>query len=1248
MSKRKAFLQSVCRDNVKDFLHFLKQHRDRTHPFELEEVLQEMSRDQRESLWAQLTSFLADTLVAYPIERWHGGLSNDSGDEMEVEGSPDLKNTMSVIAGITEVATFSIGVIQPNDSYDALLNCVNMLNDILGTLPVSEAQLQLLIVRLFESWWQKGLEGREALGWTAFLWCLKRTLLLKKPGPDINRLWDLHEVLLNIPFESEDGKEVTDLLLQCFLSVAHIRREEGRRFLNFLFSWNVNFIAMIHGTIKNQLQFFTKSVTDHVADIYFRAWKNASGVILEAKNTCIQDFMQHAVLLHRDSPVHPRVRQIMSYFHKQKLRQGVDEMLFQLYKPILWRGLKATNSEVRANAALLFTEAFPIQDPSLGSEKIDEAIQKQLDLLFLLLEDPQPVVRSTAVLGVCKILAKYWEVIPPAVLTDFLKKLVTDLAADITSPDVRCSVFKCMAVILDNNLSHPLLEQLLPALKNSLHDNSEKVRVSFVDLLLKLKATRAAKFWKVCSMEHLLARLEVDSRPISRRIVDLLFNSFFPINQSEEVWCERCVTLIQMNPAAARKFYQYAHAFTAPTNIAKLMLTIRRCLNACIQRDRAEDLNETDSSNKENSSVLEDVLSVQDMGTMASLLEVVAILWRSIRKSLDHNQEAQQYIFSKFAQVLPEYFRVFQDERCTAPLILMASFMPAAAVPTFSCGVLSKLRRLEVGTEPSQYTVLIDCLCSWGHIGHVLELITDWLNEALQQNVGRRDSERRVRIQETMDAKPELGLDYLKYMMSQTSLRSSLLELKRTALNQLLKALKAWRATVGFSSMLVSYQLVLYENMSSAESGCDQSQMETALKAFVSHGQLSILLHHKFSEGRGYLQGVENSMAWLEERALPLMLAPISRQWDLVKQVVEKCLTIGSEVVMVGLADKQFKERVLHLCSVILLSEGGDQCAPLLLSVLREVAQECLALSSQSHCPDLDVLLVVVANIFQKMLELMARKLRKEPDEGLQLCQAVSAALGDFLNVLHDWKAVSLEAINGVFSTLFAAIVVEIRHSILKVSCAEELTVPKTEQELPPLSCCLLGVILKSPQVTRFYLCEVSSSLESEAIEDVTGLAALLQMLAVVRHTGKFKSELKDIAVSVQRQLQKHHAVTAEDSRTMERVIYLSANKRPLVRIPSVDVCSVLPFPCNQLAFILLSGGFQKHVSNELPDNRHCADRRSMRCDVARRRGEGGSHSQLCAYDVTAGRRCRARVAVLSADSRRHGDTERAALAEHH
>lgn len=44
-----------------------------------------------------------------------------------------------------------------------------------------------------------------------------------------------------------------------------------------------------------------------------------------------------------------------------------------------------------------------------------------------------------------------------------------------------------------------------------------------------------------------------------------------------------------------------------------------------------------------------------------------------------------------------------------------------------SCGVVSTLRSQEEGTADRSYCTLLDCLCSWGQVGHVLELIDDWL-----------------------------------------------------------------------------------------------------------------------------------------------------------------------------------------------------------------------------------------------------------------------------------------------------------------------------------------------------------------------------------------------------------------------------------------------------------------------------------------------------------------------------------------
>lgn len=151
-------------------------------------------------------------------------------------------------------------------------------------------------------------------------------------------------------------------------------------------------------------------------------------------------------------------------------------------------------------------------------------------------------------------------------------------------------------------MSHGVMEKIMVSLKNSLHDKSEMVRVSFLNLLIKMKEARAVKvhcitqsalfnfrllkdgmqkdilsafscqFWDVCTMDHLLARLANDTQSICRRITKLLLKSFFPVNESDNDWYQRCITLIQMNPMAARKFYLHVYLYMDPTYISKLLL----------------------------------------------------------------------------------------------------------------------------------------------------------------------------------------------------------------------------------------------------------------------------------------------------------------------------------------------------------------------------------------------------------------------------------------------------------------------------------------------------------------------------------------------------------------------------------------------------------------------------------------------------------------------------------------------------
>ncbi|NXI35121.1 CNDG2 protein, partial [Galbula dea] len=1127
--KREAFLQVVSKESIEDFLHYTQKSKNTLDPFDLNELLQELSRKQKEILWERLAQLLTESLMENPVESWPG----TKADDMEVEIVPEMKRTVAVIQGVTAVVTASIPAVDETVNYKALLECVFILNGILPALTESGKILHGAVQRVCEMWWEKGLEGKEELGKTLFIILLRKSLSKAATGADIVSVWNLHQTLLGFDYDSEETNEVKDLLLQCFMSVKHIKKEEGRRFLSFLFSWNVNFIKLIHGTVKNQLQFFPRSLMEYISEVYFRAWKKVSGEFLEVlEHNCIQDFMHHGIHLPRSSCVHSKVREMLSYFHKQsKVRQGVEEMLYRLYQPILWRALKARNSEVRSNAAFLFVDAFPVRDPSFSTEEMDNEIQKQFEELFNLLEDPHPVVRSTGILGVTQITSKYWEMIPPAILADLLKKLIGDLACDITSADVRCSVFKCLPLILDNKLSHPLLEQLLPAVRLSLHDNSEKVRVAFVDMLLKVKATKAAKFWNICPMDHLLTRLEVDSRPVSRRIVNLLFNSFFPVNQPEDVWCERCVTLIQMNSAAARKFYQYAYEYTAPTNIAKLMFTIRRCLNACIQKARKESLHGTDDdeNEKENISVLNNVLSINDVASMASLLEITVILWRSIHKALDHSEDAKDCAIRKFASVLPEYFKVFKDECCTTPLVILASFLPPAAIPTFSCSVISRLRNIDNGADQSKYSTLIDCLCRWGQVGHVMELASDWLSDTLTPRKVIKTSERRVRIHVTQESKPELAINYLEYILTHPVNRGCLLSVPKKKLKQLLKNLSA--AKEFLSSMLKA-----------TDAGFGSCKQSTGLKAFSLFCRLSIHLQNKFSEeGEDYLSLLKETGAWIESHVVPFILASdqkddqkdgLSKHNNVSELIIQEYLTVCKDVIMVGLGNHVFQAHLLDIGLSVIQTERGGFCAPVLLYALKEITEASLTQNSETD--EVADLSHAVQTVFQKVLDCVSHQLKKQQEEGIQLIQSIQVPLGEFIHAVQRWYSSCPAVHQGVISTLQAAVVAEISYVLQKASSEKDLTIPKTISDLPPLSSSLMVVIMKSVSVVRSFLNELMECIVSKGVEEIFSLTATVCIMIIIK--GKHKTSLlKDIALAIQRKLITCEGAATEESSCTER-----------------------------------------------------------------------------------------------------------------
>jgi condensin-2 complex subunit G2 len=204
----------------------------------------------------------------------------------------------------------------------------------------------------------------------------------------------------------------------------------------------------------------------------------------------------------------------------------------------LFRSLNVANPLVRKNASIIFTDTFPFVNSDLNREDNDFLLHRQFELLKEIIYDQNPIVRSVSVEGVSRVLCVYWEIIPKEIIYTLIKSLVMDLANDCTSSIVRKSVVDGVHFILDNHLSHITLKsnfilkvEILPKMEHLIDDTSALVRLSMVELLLKLKGLREIVYFDVVSIEKILNHLAYDNEKIQDKLTILIMNSFYPINK---------------------------------------------------------------------------------------------------------------------------------------------------------------------------------------------------------------------------------------------------------------------------------------------------------------------------------------------------------------------------------------------------------------------------------------------------------------------------------------------------------------------------------------------------------------------------------------------------------------------------------------------------------------------------------------------------------------------------------------------
>eukprot|EP01117_Protostelium_nocturnum_P013458 TRINITY_DN5020_c0_g1_i1.p1 TRINITY_DN5020_c0_g1~~TRINITY_DN5020_c0_g1_i1.p1 ORF type:complete len:1201 (+),score=436.93 TRINITY_DN5020_c0_g1_i1:35-3637(+) len=576
-----------------------------------------------------------------------------------------------------------------------------------------------------ELWWTQSRPDREQLVPQMISYLLVRVLDEGSKVADITKLNEMRSTLSLIDFDDESSISLRKLLLRCFLHPLLLKNKKGMNFLTQLFALSTSFVEEIHATIKAQLFHSRKGLSKVYGELYFEAWRNATGpFLLKIEYSCIQDLMSSAINV-SDSTLSESIRNLLSVFHAQKNTNGVDEVLFRLYSPILWRSLKVANAQVRRNAACILVDAFPLQNPESSAAEIDEWMQKQFTLLQELLFDDSDKVRASSIHGICRIMSVWWELIPEQSIRILLHNLLGKLINDKSSNLVRIAVLEGITFLLDNHLSQPMLKIALVKLGDLVNDSSEGVRSAFFDMLAVVKNIKLIRYYEIVNVEDLLTRMTKEKPVLAKKIANLLLNSYCPHSKPSSVQIKRCLVLIRSNPSAIFPFYTQAAEILPVSASSKLISSLWRFahLNKEIFAGRKGEGSE-----------------VSEVETIC-LIEIAAVLFQVIAPKLgeEGNSPFKRFLSEVFSEDSLLDFAVYAEdnvsnashlERVMVSLASLSSHLDGNSIQKF---VRFSIQRLQKSPKENKNSIEIAALLrsvfAWNEGQKALNSVNGWIEK---------------------------------------------------------------------------------------------------------------------------------------------------------------------------------------------------------------------------------------------------------------------------------------------------------------------------------------------------------------------------------------------------------------------------------------------------------------------------------------------------------------------------------------
>ncbi|KAF4662947.1 Condensin-2 complex subunit G2 [Perkinsus olseni] len=331
--------------------------------------------------------------------------------------------------------------------------------------------------------------------------CLLETATLT----DVKRVYKLRHHLKNIRWELADTADVREeepaeqeevlvvnqlykKLERCICRRIFHRNDNGIAFVASVLTMHPAFIVDAFAAIKLFIPQLTAPVLQGLSKALYRGWKESSGGMKRQMEQAIQAWMDYSLKV--DPVLAKKIRILLSEFHRKDRRPTeLENLLVELYHPILWKQLTVTNWKIRLNAIATLGDAFPICNSTLHAE-MERTMDMQIRALVSGMTDKHDQVRRIAVNKVCESLAIQWRAISGDHRSVLLYNIINKCAKDKRSAAVRMAVVQGIRRIIRScAISHQIMGPVLPKIGEMIYDPSPQVRLEYCKLLRDLQNT---------------------------------------------------------------------------------------------------------------------------------------------------------------------------------------------------------------------------------------------------------------------------------------------------------------------------------------------------------------------------------------------------------------------------------------------------------------------------------------------------------------------------------------------------------------------------------------------------------------------------------------------------------------------------------------------------------------------------------------------------------------------------------------